>query len=166
MLDCQLFGLNAGGASFRQRPASRGQRRCSLFLLLPTDECALAQRVCGRAVCVASAACGIGCVGFGTQRRVEHVFRVLTLLSYARFVASVQGSKPTIQSLLRFGAADFALGLMSKPMLVTLPFVLLLLDFWPLNRLHTCAQWPESAGVLDWGCQKWSVLMPLLAASA
>ena len=28
----------------------------------------------------------------------------------------------------------FALGLMSKPMLVTLPFVLLLLDFWPLNR--------------------------------
>ncbi len=29
----------------------------------------------------------------------------------------------------------FALGLMSKPMLVTLPFVLLLLDFWPLQRL-------------------------------
>ncbi|HSU53136.1 MAG TPA: hypothetical protein VLT36_03670, partial [Candidatus Dormibacteraeota bacterium] len=30
----------------------------------------------------------------------------------------------------------FALGLMSKPMLVTLPFVLLLLDFWPLNRFR------------------------------
>jgi protein O-mannosyl-transferase len=30
----------------------------------------------------------------------------------------------------------FALGLMSKPMLVTLPFVLLLLDYWPLRRLH------------------------------
>ena len=29
----------------------------------------------------------------------------------------------------------FALGLMSKPMLVTLPFVMLLLDFWPLQRL-------------------------------
>ena len=29
----------------------------------------------------------------------------------------------------------FALGLMSKPMLVTLPFVLLLLDYWPLNRM-------------------------------
>ena len=29
----------------------------------------------------------------------------------------------------------FALGLMAKPMLVTLPFVLLLLDFWPLGRL-------------------------------
>src|SRR5207248_2423 len=30
----------------------------------------------------------------------------------------------------------FALGLMSKPMLVTLPFVLLLLDYWPLGRLR------------------------------
>ena len=30
----------------------------------------------------------------------------------------------------------FALGLMSKPMLVTVPFVLLLLDYWPLQRLQ------------------------------
>ena len=30
----------------------------------------------------------------------------------------------------------FAFGLMSKPMLVTLPFVLLLLDYWPLNRMR------------------------------
>ena len=30
----------------------------------------------------------------------------------------------------------FALGLMSKPMLVTLPFVLLLLDYWPLKRFE------------------------------
>jgi tetratricopeptide (TPR) repeat protein len=33
-------------------------------------------------------------------------------------------------------AVVFALGLMSKPMLVTLPFVLLLLDYWPLNRME------------------------------
>ncbi|HEV2394357.1 MAG TPA: hypothetical protein VG146_18565, partial [Verrucomicrobiae bacterium] len=39
----------------------------------------------------------------------------------------------------------FSLGLMSKPMLVTLPCVLLLLDFWPLNRLRTAAQ--GNAGV-------------------
>ena len=35
----------------------------------------------------------------------------------------------------------FALGLMSKPMLVTLPFVLLLLDFWPLRRLRSASVW-------------------------
>ena len=35
----------------------------------------------------------------------------------------------------------FALGLMSKPMLVTLPFVLLLLDYWPLRRLQLSTLW-------------------------
>ena len=39
----------------------------------------------------------------------------------------------------------FALGLMSKPMVVTLPFVLLLLDFWPLNRFsHSAFRIPHS----------------------
>jgi tetratricopeptide (TPR) repeat protein len=36
----------------------------------------------------------------------------------------------------------FALGLMSKPMLVTWPFVLLLLDFWPLGRFGPGRGWP------------------------
>ena len=36
-------------------------------------------------------------------------------------------------------ACGFALGLMSKPMLVTLPFTLLLLDYWPLNRLQAAS---------------------------
>jgi 4-amino-4-deoxy-L-arabinose transferase-like glycosyltransferase len=40
----------------------------------------------------------------------------------------------------------FALGLMSKPMLVTLPFVLLLLDYWPLNRLHLSRSNPALTG--------------------
>src|SRR5262249_39081775 len=34
----------------------------------------------------------------------------------------------------------FALGLMSKPMLVTVPFLLLLLDFWPLGRVKTSSE--------------------------
>src|SRR5260370_1197054 len=38
----------------------------------------------------------------------------------------------------------FALGLMSKPMLVTLPFVLLLLDYWPLGRWQSKVQSPKS----------------------
>ena len=37
---------------------------------------------------------------------------------------------------------SFLLGLMSKPMLVTLPFVLMLLDFWPLERLRACFKIP------------------------
>jgi len=38
--------------------------------------------------------------------------------------------------------AWFAMGLMSKPMLVTVPLVLLLVDYWPLGRLSNAAQLP------------------------
>jgi len=42
--------------------------------------------------------------------------------------------------------ASLALGLMAKPMLVTLPFVLLLLDYWPLDRIQLGGQTPREAG--------------------
>jgi len=57
------------------------------------------------------------------------LFLMLTLLAYARYV-----SRPATASYLTALLA-FALGLMSKPMLVTLPVILLLLDYWPLGRL-------------------------------
>jgi Flp pilus assembly protein TadD len=56
-------------------------------------------------------------------------FWILTLLAYVVYV-----SRPSVFRYIAALAA-FALGLMAKPMLVTLPFVLLLLDYWPLNRL-------------------------------
>jgi protein O-mannosyl-transferase len=43
---------------------------------------------------------------------------------------------PLASSFYVLSLCFFALGLMSKPMLVTVPFVLLLLDFWPLGRLQ------------------------------
>ena len=54
-------------------------------------------------------------------------------------------------SLARYAmvAVFFALGLMSKPMVVTLPFVLLLLDYWPLGRLQI-KPWPASSGPADY----------------
>jgi len=57
------------------------------------------------------------------------LFLLLTLWTYTGYAR-----KP---GLLRYllVAFFFALGLMSKPMLVTLPFALLLLDYWPLGRL-------------------------------
>jgi len=59
-------------------------------------------------------------------------FWFLTLWLYAGYV-----KRPGVARYLAVVAA-FGLGLMSKPMLVTLPFVLLLLDVWPLER----ASWP------------------------
>ena len=56
------------------------------------------------------------------------VFFMLTLAAYLRYVR-----RPSRANYLSV-ALVFGLGLMSKPMLVTLPFVLLLLDYWPLKR--------------------------------
>src|SRR5262249_15756652 len=56
------------------------------------------------------------------------VFFMLTLLAYAHYVRA-----PSLRRYLLLATAC-AFGLMSKPMLVTLPFVLLLLDYWPLAR--------------------------------
>jgi hypothetical protein len=58
-------------------------------------------------------------------------FWMLTILAYARY--SVQKKQGWYWAALLF----FALGLMSKPMLVTIPMVLLLLDYWPLNRFSS-----------------------------
>ncbi len=58
------------------------------------------------------------------------VFWMLTLLSYAYYTARPSLGRYCVVVI------SFALGLMAKPMLVTLPFVLLLLDFWPLRRLR------------------------------
>jgi protein O-mannosyl-transferase len=56
-------------------------------------------------------------------------FWIMTMLLYVSYVKQ-PGWKTYLPVFL-----CFALGLMSKPMLVTLPFVLLLLDYWPLNRM-------------------------------
>lgn len=63
-------------------------------------------------------------------------FWMLALLSYVRY-AKGPGVKRYLMVLVWF-----ILGLMSKPMVVTLPFVLLILDYWPLNRFEFS---PETA---------------------
>ena len=59
-------------------------------------------------------------------------FWMLTVAAYIRYV-----ERPSIGRYLLIVLA-FSLGLMAKPTVITLPFVLLLLDYWPLQRL----QWP------------------------
>jgi tetratricopeptide (TPR) repeat protein len=75
---------------------------------------------------------------------------VLTLWAYVRYVR-----RPFSLGRYLAVAAFFALGLMAKPMLVTLPAVLLLLDYWPLERAGKSVSW------------RWLLLekLPLLALS-
>lgn len=59
------------------------------------------------------------------------LFWLLTILLYVRYV-----EKPSLGRYV-WVPVVFALGLMAKPMLVTLPIILLLLDYWPLGRLQS-----------------------------
>jgi len=65
-------------------------------------------------------------------------FGLLSILFYVRWVLS-----PDFKKYFAL-IVTFGLSLMAKPMLVTLPFVLLLLDFWPLGRINL-AQGPLSS---------------------
>ena len=69
-------------------------------------------------------------------------FFAATLWAYADFA-----KKPFSWKNYGLVAALFGLGLLSKPMLVTLPFVLLLLDYWPLGRMGLSA-WRQDAASL------------------
>lgn len=73
-------------------------------------------------------------------------FGLLCLMAYGAYVRALgsqtENTKKTHRARVWYALALmlFALGLMSKPMLVTLPFVLLLLDYWPWRR------WPSNSG--------------------
>ena len=71
-------------------------------------------------------------VAWAVQRKdvLSVFFGLLTLWAYVRYV-----HKPGWPRYLALAAA-YSLSLLSKPMLLTLPFVLLLLDYWPLGRLR------------------------------
>ena len=70
-------------------------------------------------------------VAWVTERKdvLSTLFWLLTMLAYLRYVEAATVRRYVLVCVL------YALGLMTKPMLVTLPFVLLLMDYWPLKRL-------------------------------
>jgi hypothetical protein len=65
---------------------------------------------------------------------LSQFFFLLSLLAYVRYAEEFRVQSPKAREYYGAGLALFALALMSKPMVVTLPFVLLLLDVWPLKR--------------------------------
>ena len=143
MLDCQLYGLNPGGHHLTNL-LFHIANTLLLFLWLERLTGALWRSALVAAlVRLASVARGIGRLGGRTQGCVERVF--LDADAY-RVHAYVTGDKWQVTRRSRFATVTyhpslyyglalffFACGLMSKPMVVTLPFVLLLLDFWPLG---------------------------------
>ena len=128
MLDCQLYGLKAGWHHFTN-VLLHSVATLLLFLALQ-QMTAASWRSAFVAAVFAIHPLRVESVAWIAERKdvLSGVFFMLTLLAYAHYVRA-----PSFRRYLLLAAA-FAFGLMSKPMLVTLPFVLLLLDYWPLGR--------------------------------
>ena len=141
MLDCQLFGLDSGFHHFTSlvlhvvnsllvfawlRLSTGSQWRsalvAALFALHPAHV---------ESVAWVSERKDVLCTFFG----------LLALIAYTRYAQKPCWRKYLVVCFL------FMLGLMSKPMLVTLPFVLLLLDYWPLQRFGAQAGGADSITV-------------------
>ncbi len=130
MLDCQLYGLNAGGHHFTN-VLLHTIAVLLLFLALHRMTGAFWKSAFVAAV-FAIHPLRVESVAWIAERKdvLSGVFFTLTLLAYLHYVRL-----PRLARYLLVVFA-FACGLMSKPMLVTLPFVLLLLDYWPLERIR------------------------------
>jgi tetratricopeptide (TPR) repeat protein len=72
-------------------------------------------------------------VAWVTERKdvLSTLFWLLTMLAYARYAERPSARRYIAVLVL------FAMGLLAKPMLVTMPFILLLLDYWPLERFQS-----------------------------
>ncbi len=129
MLDVSLFGLRPGWHHL-------------VGLLIHAATAGLLALVLGRMTGRRWASAAVALVFAVHPLRVESVawvserkdvlaalLLVLTLAAYRRYLDRPTGKRYATVCLA------FALGLAAKPMLVTLPFVLLLLDWWPLGRL-------------------------------
>jgi tetratricopeptide (TPR) repeat protein len=129
MLDCQLFGLSPTGHHLVNLLFHMANT-ILLFLLL-TRMTGCLWRSAFVAALFGLHPLHVESVAWVAERKdvLSTLFWMLTMWAYLHYA---QSPKPTRYLLV---VLAFTLGLMAKPMLVTLAFVLLLLDWWPLGRL-------------------------------
>ena len=130
MLDCELYGLNPSGHHLTNLVFHIASVLL-LFLVLERMTGAL----WGSAFVAALFALHplrVESVAWAAERKdvLSTFFWMLTMWTYIRYIERPRFNRYLLVLLF------FTLGLLSKPMLVTLPFVLLLLDYWPLGRFH------------------------------
>lgn len=130
MADVEFFGLNPGGhhlTSVLVHVACAG-----LLFLFFSKTTGAPWRSLFVAALFALHPTHVESVAWIAERKdvLSALFFVLTLLAYAQYARSRSSARWYGTAL-----ALFATGLLAKPMLVTLPVVLLLLDYWPLGRL-------------------------------
>lgn len=130
MLDCRFYGMSPGGHHLTNL-LFHIANTLLLFFVLRRMTGALWQSAFVAAL-FALHPLHVESVAWVAERKdvLSTLFWMLTIWGYVRYV-----ERPGIPRYLP-ALLFFSLGLMSKPMLITLPFVLLLLDYWPLGRFQ------------------------------
>src|SRR5262249_49004678 len=128
-LDCQLFGLNAAGHHYVSL-LLHAPNAVLLFLIL-LGATGAGWRSLVVALLFALHPENVESVSWAAERKnvLSMFFFLLALWSYGRYACRGGFRRYLAVALL------FALGLMSKPQIITLPCVLLLWDYWPLGRM-------------------------------
>jgi predicted negative regulator of RcsB-dependent stress response len=159
MLDFELYGLRAGGYHLTNLLLHIANVLLLFFILkLMTGALWRSGFV---AALFALHPLHVESVAWVTERKdvLSTLFWLLTMWGYLGYVAR-RGVKRYLLIIV-----SFTLGLMAKPMLVTLPFVLLLLDYWPLRRFQVgqsadAPEAPVQAPIKSW--QPMSAVLSLI----
>ena len=159
-LDCQLFGLNPVGHHYTNL-LLHAANAVLLFLLL--------RRATGFkwsslvvAALFALHPVNVESVAWAAERKnvLSMFFFLLALHAYDRYG---RGGGRYLYWLV---TVFFALGLMAKPQIVTLPFVLLLWDYWPLQRMGAAGGSPAAATPRSFAYLVWEKLPLFVLAAA
>jgi protein O-mannosyl-transferase len=156
MLDCQLYGLNAGG-----HHASNIILHTIAVLLLFRVLQQMTGAVWKSAFVAALFAVHplhVESVAWVSERKdvLSAVFFYLMLDAYGRYARVASLTRYLVVAVL------FAAGLMSKPMLVSAPIVLLLLDYWPLGRFEQASSKSEKTKISKAGNHRRPIRLLLL----
>jgi protein O-mannosyl-transferase len=129
MIDCQLFGTNAGRHLLVNALIHVANTLLVFWFLLRATHARLPSALI--AALFALHPLHVESVAWASERKdtLSTLFGLLSLIAYVRYVETRS------RKWYAGSAVALALGLLAKPMLVTWPFVMLLLDYWPLRRL-------------------------------
>src|SRR5206468_8539413 len=130
MIDSQLFGMIAGGHLLVNALIHAANTLLVFWLLLRTTHARWPSALV--AALFALHPLHVESVAWASERKdiLSTFFGLLSLIAYMRYAEA-----PSINRYA-WVAITLALGLLAKPMLVTWPLVMLMLDYWPLHRLQ------------------------------
>jgi tetratricopeptide (TPR) repeat protein len=128
MIDCQLFGMNAGRHLLVNALIHAANTLLVFWLLLRTTHARWPSAFV--AALFALHPLHVESVAWASERKdtLSTFFGMLSLIAYVRYVKAPSISRYALVAIM------LALGLLAKPMLVTWPLGMLLLDYWPLHR--------------------------------